>query len=148
MTPDWRLPDPHFQPEFYRDVPLKRFLAFLMDTALLLVISVILVVLTLGLAALLIIPTWWLLNFAYRAISLANWSATPAMRFLAIEFRNADGTRFSLGDAFAHTLGFMLSFTFFPVQVLSMVLMATSPRAQGLTDNILGTVAINRRAGR
>lgn len=147
MTQDWRLPDPHYQPEFYKDVPLKRFLAFLMDTALLLLISVVLVVLTLGLAALLIIPTWWLLNFAYRAISLANWSATPAMRLLAIEFRNTDGTRLAQGDAFAHTLGFMLSFTFFPVQILSMVLMATSPRAQGLTDHILGTVALNRRAG-
>ena len=146
MSTDWHLPDPHFQPEFYRDIPLTRFLAFLIDTVLLLAISVLLVVLTLGLAALLILPTWWLLNFAYRAISLAHWSATPAMRFLAVEFRNADGTRFSQGDTFAHTLGFMLSFTFFPVQVISMILMATSPRAQGLTDTILGTVAINRRA--
>ena len=146
MTSDWPLPDPHFQPEFYADVPLKRFLAFLIDTTLLLLVAVLLVVLTLGLAAILIVPVWWLLNFAYRAISLANWSATPAMRLLAIEFRDARGAPLSQSDAFAHTLGFMLSFTFFPAQVVSMILMATSPRAQGLTDHVLGTVAINRPA--
>jgi hypothetical protein len=68
------------------------------------------------------------------------------MRLFAIEFRNANGQRLDQAEAFQHTLGFMLSFTFFPVQILSMVLMATSARGQGLTDHILGTVALNRRA--
>ncbi|MDQ2089110.1 RDD family protein [Marimonas arenosa] len=146
MTQRWHLPDPHSQPEFYADVPLKRFLAFLFDTVLLLIVALLLALLTFGLAVLLLVPTWWLLNFAYRAITLANGSATWGMRLVAIEFRTADGRRFDQHEAFLHTLGFMLSFTFFPVQVISMILMATSPRAQGLTDRIMGCVAINRRA--
>ena len=35
---------------------------------------------------------------------------------------------------------------FFVLQVISIVLMLTTPRAQGLTDHVLGTVALNRRA--
>lgn len=147
MTQSWHLPDPYSQPEFYADVPLKRLLAFLADTALLLVVTVLVAVLTLGFAVLFLVPLWWLLNFAYRAITLANASATPGMRLVAIEFRTADGQRFDRQTAFLHTAGFMFSFTFFPVQVISMILMATSPRAQGLTDQIMGCVAINRRAG-
>ena len=146
MTQTWHLPDPHSQPEFYADVPLKRLLAFLIDTVLLLIVTVLVVVLTLGLAAIFILPAWWLLNLAYRAVTLANSSATPGMRLVAIEFRTARGERFDQQAAFLHSLGFMLSFTFFPLQVVSMILMATSPRAQGLTDQIMGSVAINRRA--
>lgn len=144
--PDWHLPDPHSQDEFYADVPLKRFLAFLVDTALLLVVTILLVIFTLGLAVIFIVPVWWLLNFAYRAISLANASATPGMRLFAIEFRNARGQLFNPSEAFLHTLGFMLSVTFMPVQIVSMILMLTSVRGQGLTDHMLGTVALNRRA--
>jgi len=144
--PDWRLPDPRHQGEFYADVPLKRFFAFLIDTVLLVLASLVIVILTLGLAAILILPVWWVLNFAYRTVTLANSSATLGMRLFAIEFRNANGQRLDQAEAFQHTLGFMLSFTFFPGQILSMVLMSTSARGQGLTDHILGTVALNRRA--
>lgn len=144
--PSWHLPDPHHQAEFYADVPAKRLFAFLVDTLLMLLLAVVIVILTLGIAAIFIVPVWWLLNFAYRTITLANGSATPGMRLFAIEFRNARGARFDQTDAFLHTLGFMLSFTFFPVQVVSMILMATSARGQGLSDHALGTVAINRRA--
>ena len=144
--PDWHLPDPHSQGEFYADVPLKRFLAFLVDTALLLLVTVLLVIFTLGLAAIFIVPVWWLLNLAYRTVSLANSSATPGMWLFAIEFRNARGQLFDQSEAFMHTLGFMLSVTFMPVQIVSMILMLTSARGQGLTDHMLGTVALNRRA--
>jgi hypothetical protein len=34
------------------------------------------------------------------------------------------------------------------LQVASVVLMLTSRRGQGLSDHVLGTVALNRRAGR
>ena len=144
--PDWHLPDPHSQGEFYADVPLKRFLAFLVDTVLLLAITVVIVIFTLGLAVIFLYPVWWLLNFAYRSVTLANSSATPGMRLFAIEFRNARGQRLDQAEALQHTLGFMLSITFFPVQLVSMVLMASSPRGQGLSDHVLGTVALNRRA--
>ncbi|MEO1734456.1 MAG: RDD family protein, partial [Pseudomonadota bacterium] len=38
------------------------------------------------------------------------------------------------------------SFAFPIVQVISVVLMLTNARAQGLTDHVLGTVALARRA--
>ena len=147
MTQDWHLPDPRYQPEFYADVPLKRQLAFVIDTTLLLIAALVIVLFSAGLAALLFLPVWWLLNLAYRTVTLANWSATPGMRLLAIEFRAASGHRFDRAQAFWHSLGFMLSFTFFPLQLVSMLLMATSDRAQGLTDQVMGCVAVNRRAG-
>lgn len=146
MTQDWHLPDPHYQPAFYADVPLKRLLAFAIDTVILLLATLLLALISFGLVLIFLLPVWWLLNFAYRAVTLANGSATPGMRLLAIEFRTADGRRFDQTAALLHTAGFMLSFTFFPVQVVSMILMVTSPRAQGLTDHVLGSVAINRRA--
>ena len=144
--PDWHLPDPDSQGEFYADVPLKRLLAFLVDTVLLLLVTVLIVIVTLGLAAIFLVPVWWLLNLAYRTMTLANSSATPGMRLFAIEFRDTRGQRLDGSAAFLHSLGFMLSFTFFPVQILSMVLMVASPRGQGLSDHFLGTVALNRRA--
>jgi hypothetical protein len=70
------------------------------------------------------------------------------MRLVAIEFRRMDGQRFDLGTAFLHTAGFTLSTVAFLFQAISIVLMLTGPRAQGLTAHILGTVALNRRAGR
>lgn len=144
--PTWHLPDPYHQAEFYADVPMKRLMAFVVDTVVLLIVAAALVVFTFGLAAIFIVPVWWLLNLAYRTITLANGSATLGMRLFAIEFRNARGARFDQTEAFLHTLGFMFSFTFFPVQILSMILMANTARAQGLTDHLMGSVAINRRA--
>ena len=145
--PGWHLPDPHSQPEFYADVPSKRFIAFLIDTVILLVIAVIAALLSFGLALVFLLPLWWLLNLAYRTVTIANRSATLGMRLVALEFRDAQGQRLDRALAFQHSLGFMLSFSFFPLQLVSIVLMLTDPRAQGLTDKVLGTVALNRRAG-
>ena len=47
--------------------------------------------------------------------------------------------------AFLHTTGFTLSCGMAPVQILSVILMLTTQRAQGLTDHVMGTVALNRR---
>jgi uncharacterized RDD family membrane protein YckC len=68
------------------------------------------------------------------------------MILLAIEFRAADGGRLDGTTAFLHTLGFTLSWAVVMPQILSMALMALHPRGQGLTDLILGTVAIRRAA--
>ncbi len=141
------LPDPAYQPEFYADVPTKRLLAFLVDTVLLALLSLVVVLFTFGLAALLFFPLWWGLNLAYRYVTLARGSATLGMRLFAIEFRDARGQTLDQTTAFLHSLGFMLSFTVFPLQIVSIVLMLTDDAKQGLTDKLLGTVALNRRAG-
>jgi hypothetical protein len=57
-----------------------------------------------------------------------------------------DGQPFDLSMAFLHTLGYSVSMGFIVLQVVSVVLMMTTDRAQGLTDHVLGTVAINRKA--
>jgi hypothetical protein len=63
---------------------------------------------------------------------------------MGIELRDRHGRRFDLAMAGLHTMGYVLSFGMAPLQVISVVLMLTSARAQGLTDHVLGSAAINR----
>lgn len=141
------LPDPDLNAEFYADVPLKRALAWVVDTLFIAIITLLIVPFT-AFTALFFLPFLFLVvSFIYRSISLANRSATPGMRLMAIEFRTSGGERFGLGTALVHTLAYTVSISMVLPQILSVILMATSARAQGLTDLVLGTVAINRAAG-
>ena len=147
MQADWHLPDPRSQPEFYSDVPTKRLVAWIIDTVAIVLLSLLLLPFT-AFTALFFFPFFYLvIGFAYRVIALANGSATPGMRVMAIEMRRADGSRFDLTMAFWHTLGYSVSIAMMPLQVISVILMLTTERAQGLSDHALGTVALNRRAG-
>ncbi len=85
-------------------------------------------------------------NAVYRWVTISSGSATLGMRMTAIEFRRADGQVFDAGTAFVHTLGYLISASMVLPQVLSVALMMLSPRGQGLTDMVLGSVAINRSA--
>jgi uncharacterized RDD family membrane protein YckC len=140
------LPDPDLQSEFYADVPVKRFLAFIVDTVLVLLLTLVIIPLT-AFTALFFLPLLWLaVGFTYRLISLSSRSATPGMRLMAIEFRNLHGERFDFGTAFFHTLFFTISMSMVLPQIVSIILMLTSERRQGLTDMFMGTAAINRAA--
>lgn len=140
------LPDPFRQPQFYRSVPMKRLIAWIIDTVLILVLCAGVVVLT-AFVGLFIWPLLILvIGFAYRVVTLANGSATFGMRFTGIELRGADGARFDMDLALAHTAGYTLSFALPVLQVISVVMMLTGARGQGLSDAFLGTVALNRRA--
>ena len=142
----WHLPDPDLQPEFYADVAAKRLVAFLVDTLVILVLSVLVVPFT-AFTGLFFFPVLMaVVGFAYRVVTIARGSATWGMGLMAIEFRAADGQRFDLWLAFAHTSGLTVSFALPILQVISIVLMLTSARGQGLSDLVLGSVAINRRA--
>lgn len=142
----WHLPDPQTQPEFYSDVAFKRLLAFVIDTILIVLICLAILPFT-AFTGLFFFPALMaVIGFLYRVITIANGSATLGMRFLAIEFRDAQGRRFDLGQAFLHTVGLTVSFAVVPLQLVSIVLMATSERGQSLTDIMIGSVAINRRA--
>ena len=137
------LPDPEFNADFYAGVPAKRALAWIVDTILTMILTAVIVPFT-AFTALFFLPFLYLVvNFFYRWISLAGSSATPGMRLMAIEFRRADGQKFDAATALLHTLGFLLSFAMMLPQVLSAVLMLVGDRRQGLTDLVLGTVAIN-----
>lgn len=142
----WHLPDPDTQPEFYADVAAKRLVAFIVDTVVILVLSLLVVPFT-AFTGLFFFPVLMaVIGFAYRVVTITRASATWGMWLVAIEFRAADGRRFDLGLAFAHTLGLTISFALPLLQVASVVLMLTQPRGQGLSDLALGSVAINRRA--
>ena len=142
----WHTPDPVTQPEFYADVPTKRLIAWGIDTVVILLICVVILPFT-AFTGILFFPVLMLvIGFAYRVITLSRRSATWGMRLMAIEFRTARGALFDLPMAFAHTLGFSLSCILALVQLGSIVLMLTTARGQGLTDHVLGTVAVNRRA--
>lgn len=146
MQDIWHLPDPETQPEFYADVPAKRLVAFVVDTLAILGLSLLVVPFT-AFAGLFFFPLLMaVVGFAYRVVTLARDSATWGMRLVAIEFRARDGGRLDPGLAFAHTLGLAISFALPLLQVISIVLMLTQPRRQGLSDLVLGTVAVNRRA--
>jgi len=146
MHDTWALPDPDTQPEFYADVATKRLVAFVVDTLVIIVLCLLVVPFT-AFTGLLFFPLLMaVIGFAYRVVTIARGSATWGMRLVAIEFRAADGRRFDLALAFAHTLGLTISFALPLLQVASVVLMLTRPRGEGLSDLVLGTVALNRRA--
>jgi len=142
------LPDPFDQPQFYDAVPAKRLIAWLIDSVVtfLLCLGVVLATAFVGLF---IWPFLFLvLGFAYRVVTIAGGSATWGMRFAGIELRDAGGARLDLGQAVAHTAGYTISFAVPILQVISVVMMLTGARGQGLTDTVMGTVALNRRSAR
>lgn len=147
MYPDAQmtaLPDPDRHAEFYAGTALKRGLAWIVDTIFVTLI-VALVSLVTALTALLILPLVWLaVGFLYRWVTLSGNSATWGMRLMNIEFLDRYGQRFDAATAFVHTLGYSLSMAFVLPQLLSVALMIISRRGQGLTDMVLGSVAINR----
>lgn len=139
------LPDPIRQPEFYDSVPAKRLLAWIIDSFIILALSALAVVMTAFIGAFFWVFLYFLVGFGYRVVTIAAGSATWGMRFAGIELRDAAGRRLDLGLALAHTAGYTISMMISPLQVISIVMMLTTARGQGLTDTILGTVMLNRR---
>ena len=140
------LADPVSQPQFYRDVASKRLMAWVIDTVLIALICVLILPFTAFLAVFVFFGLMAVVGFVYRVITIATGSATWGMRLMAIELRDASGARFDLGQAFLHTLGYTVSWAVAPLQLVSIVLMATSARGQGLTDMVMGSAMLNRRA--
>ena len=140
------LPDPEIQPDFYKDVPLKRLLAWGVDALVTLLACLVILPFT-AFTGIFFFPFLFLVvGFVYRTITLANRSATWGMQLFAIELRRSDARPLDAGGAFAHTLGYTLSWTVPAFQLISIIMMATTERGQGLSDHVLGTVMVNRRA--
>ncbi|WP_282151433.1 RDD family protein [Ruegeria atlantica] len=140
------LPDPDRQPEFYQSVATKRFIAWLFDVAFISLLCTVAILLTFGLGFFVLALIYAVVSFVYRVITIANGSATLGMRFMGIELRDSFGSRMDLGKAVAHTAGYFVSMAFPVIQIISVIMMLTSARGQGLTDAFLGTVMINQRA--
>ena len=91
--------------------------------------------------------SWLGIGFAYRVITMARGSATLGQRLMSLEFRNHRGERFGFGEAVLHVLLYTVSWSFVIPQVISVITILASPRAQSLYDMVQGTAAINRAAG-
>lgn len=141
------LPDPETHPEFYAGVPVKRLIAWGADTLLILLASLAISAATLFLALMIFPALFAAVHLAYRVFFIARESATPGMRLMGIELRDAQGARLDLATAVLHTLAYSLTAVFVLPLLVSVVLIWTGARAQGLHDLLLGTAAINRPEG-
>lgn len=144
----WGLPDPDTQSEFYQDVVIKRLLAWVIDVVLIVAMCILVSLLTFGIGFFLWGLIYLAVGFVYRVTTLTSKSATLGMRLTAIELRNHRGERFDRGTSALHTIAYYISMSTFVLQMISIVMMFTTPRGQGLGDMVLGTAAVNRAAGR
>jgi uncharacterized RDD family membrane protein YckC len=141
------LPDPVLDSQFYQGVRAKRLAAFFIDLIAVFAITFALSILTIGVGFLIFAPVFLVVNLTYRALTMAAGSATPGMWLTGIEIRNRVGNRLSATEAALHTVLFLLAFFFVILQVISLFLMLTTARGQGLHDLFMGTAAILRPAG-
>tara|TARA_R100001369_G_scaffold85266_1_gene118860 strand:+ start:347 stop:772 length:426 start_codon:yes stop_codon:yes gene_type:complete len=139
-------PDPDTQPQFYEGVPTKRLLAWTVDVLITAVLTLLVIPLTAFIGLFFLPALYAVIGFIYRVTTLSRGSATWGMRLLAIELRTRDDRHFDLPIAFAHTLGYTVSLMMPLLQLVSIGMMLGSERRQGLSDLVLGTVALNRRA--
>lgn len=144
--PGWALPAPETHPDLYADTVSKRFFAWVIDVVLVAIVTAAVLPFTAFIGLFFLPLLYAALSFLYRWWSLSARSATPGMRMTSIELRSRDGSRLDTATAFLHTAGYFVSIAVFPLQLVSIVLMLMSGRKQGLTDHVLGTVAINRTA--
>lgn len=140
----WGLPDPDAAPEFYDDVVVKRLLAWIVDTALITGLTLLAIPLTAFIGLFFFAGLFLVISFVYRTWTISSASATPGMRLMGIEFRTFRGERFDTAMAALHTGAFLAMSTIFLVQAVSVVMMLTTARRQGLHDMLLGTAAVNR----
>lgn len=139
------LPDPDYQPQFYQAVSSKRLLTWVIDSVIIAGLCFGFSILTFTIGFFFWSILFLVFGFAYRVVTIANGSATLGMRFSGIELRTLAGNKFDLRLAVLHTAGYTVSLIIPVLQVISVVMMLTSSRGQGLTDAFLGTAALNRR---
>lgn len=140
------LPDPEIDRQFYENVPSKRLVAWLIDSGITFAITILIAILTLG-VALFIYPLLFLVvGFIYRTITIGNNSATWGMKVVGIEFRDKSGMKFTTSLAATHTALYTIFNAFFVLQIASMIMMLNTNYKQSLSDMMLGTTAINRPA--
>ena len=140
------LPDPRIQAEFYQDLAIKRFFAWIVDGFLVFLLCLLVLPFTAFLGLFFFPLLWLVLGFFYRWTTLSGGSSTWGMRLMAIEFRTSLGHRFDGTTAFFHTLIYTLAMGTFVLQAVSVVMILMSPRRQSLADLMLGTAAINHAA--
>ncbi|MGB0926767.1 MAG: RDD family protein [Pikeienuella sp.] len=137
-------PNPDTDPQFYDGVPAKRLLAFAIDVVAVWGVAIVISVLTLGIGFFLFAPLVFVIDVVYRVITIGNKSATPGMRVMGIELRDARGDRLTIGQAALHTALFYVAMAFVIIQLISVLLMAGSRYGRGVHDMPFSTTMINR----
>ncbi len=140
-----RLPDPETQSEFYKDVPVKRLIAWIIDGAITFAITLVITLLSAFLFIFIFLGLWAFISILYRTLFISKWSATPGMRFVGIRFLDAEGRHFDFATTAFHTGGTFVAFST-GLQFISIILMLVTARGQGLVDLVLGTTAVNDKA--
>jgi uncharacterized RDD family membrane protein YckC len=139
------LPDPEFHPEIYADTVVKRFFAWIIDTIAITLISILTIPFTAFVGLFFFAGLFVLVSLVYRIVSLARWSATPGMRLMAMEIRARDGGPLDPPTAALHTILYVVMAAIVILQAISIIMMLTSARGQGLHDQLLGTAPMNRQ---
>ncbi|HPD92361.1 MAG: RDD family protein [Rhodobacter sp.] len=137
------LPHPEDDPAFYDHLIAKRFLAWVIDLLVTALLTLLVIVLTLGLAALVFPLVWAVIAVAYRTVMLTRYGATAGMLVAAVRLRRLDGRRPDSTLCLWHSALYSGSMIVFPVQIASVAMMLTTPYRQGLNDWILGTTILN-----
>lgn len=138
------LPDPAYEPQYYAALLPKRFLAWVVDLILTLVLVVMVIVFSF-LVTLFILPLVWMaVSVAYRTVTLTRWGATPGMMLAGIKLRRLNGRRGDAVTCFWHSVIFSASMAMVVPQIISVALMLLTPYRQGLNDVILRTTVLNR----
>ena len=151
MTHDMGLPDPVRDSGYYAGVPLRRLFAFAVDllgiSAMVLIVFLIAMILfipTLGLSGVAFTGFFMGSSLIYRLGTVMTWGATPGMALAGIEIAGPTGEVADAGVGFVHTIGYHVCFFFPPLLLLSLAMMALTPRGQGLHDIVIGAAVINR----
>ena len=139
-----RIPYPQSHPEFYESVTTKRFLAWLIDSAIVLAILIITSPFTFFVSLFLFPFFYAAIDFIYRTATLSMGSTTFGMRIMAIELRHESGHRLYFITSVFHTIGLYVSYAFVLVQLLSIGMMVMRDDRKSLTDMVIGTVMVNR----
>lgn len=145
------LPDPDHDTQFYEGVPVRRFIACLIDMAaiaalmaLILAVGVLIGLVTAGLGMLLAIGLFFIAGFLYRYVLLARRSATLGMMAMGIVIRDRRGEPVDRATALVHTAGFYISMLFPALLFGGWLLMLGSPHRRLMHDYLPGTTATNR----
>ena len=143
-------PDPIAHPEYYQGIIARRFMAWLLDAAIVLVamagvlfLLAMTKLITLGLMAL---PVWLgflIVPFLYYTIFLGGPNAaTPGMRVIGLEMVTARDGRPDFGQALLRTIVHYASVV--TLSPLILVVMLCNDRRRAAHDYLSGTTIVNR----
>ncbi|MEM9716590.1 MAG: RDD family protein [Pseudomonadota bacterium] len=138
------LPDPERDVRFYERILSKRLLAWVIDFAILIVLTLIAGLFSFF-ALLFVLPfTMFAISTVYRALMISNYGATLGMQITNIEIRNSSGELLDQKTAWWHSGTFSAMFLIPILPIIGAIVMLTTRYKQGLHDLPFGTTAIIR----